>query len=439
MKQKASFVIIIILTASILSYVSFMEKAMGVETIYIRANGSVEPSYAPIQRSGNVYTFTNNINSDVDGIIVERNFTILDGAGFTIQGNSIPSSRGIYLSGIINSTVRNVKVKAFESGILLDTYSAYNRIYGNTVEDNNYGINCWGYADNNTIIGNNITSNSQTGIWLAGSSNISVTENNIAGNGQYGISLESSPNCSVYHNNFNDNTNQVNIYDSPSIWDHGYPSGGNYWSDYSGSDIYSGPGQNLSGSDKIGDTKYVCDADNFDNYPFMKLFVNIAITELSSSKYFVGEGYKVYISVTVQNQGWNAQTTNLVVRLNATVLGNITNLALPQRTQMTLNFTWQTSPALRGIYTLSSTVDSVPNEPDTTDNNRTYGRTVKVTIVGDVNGDNTVDIFDAIIVSSAFGSVPSSANWNGNADINSDSIVDIFDAILLANNFGKKA
>jgi hypothetical protein len=142
--------------------------------------------------------------------------------------------------------------------------------------------------------------------------------------------------------------------------------------------------------------------------------------------------------VTVQNQGWGVQTTNLVVRLNTTILGNVTNLILPPVSQMTLIFTWQTSPALRGSYALDSLLNSVPNEPDTTDNNRTYARTIRVTVVGDVNADGVVDIFDAITLANAFASVPASQNWNGNADINGDNYIDIFDAILLSTNFNKK-
>jgi hypothetical protein len=45
-----------------------------------------------------------------------------------------------------------------------------------------------------------------------------------------------------------------------NVWDDGYPSGGNYWSDYSGIDV---------NGDKIGDTPYVIDVDNQDNYPLM--------------------------------------------------------------------------------------------------------------------------------------------------------------------------
>jgi hypothetical protein len=55
----------------------------------------------------------------------------------------------------------------------------------------------------------------------------------------------------------------------PTMWDDGYPSGGNYWSDYRGVDLYSGPYQNETGSDGIGDTPYVIDENNVDHYPLM--------------------------------------------------------------------------------------------------------------------------------------------------------------------------
>jgi parallel beta-helix repeat protein len=283
-----------------------------------------------------------------------------------------------------------------------------------------------------------MTSNSLTGIWIVGSSNNSVTENKLAENRQYGISLESSSNASIYHNNFIHNTNQVSTYDSTGTWDDNYPSGGNYWSDYNGTDSLKGPEQNQLGSDAIGDTPYTCDQTNVDNYPLMNPWINLAITDVSSSKSVVGEGYKVYINVTVQNQGWNTQTTQLTVYANTTILGTVTNLTLAERSQVILNFTWQTSPALKGNCIIDSTIDPVPYEPDTTDNNRAYGQIVKVTIVGDVNGDGVVDIYDAIKLANAFASAPNSPIWNGNADINSDNSVDIFDAILLSANYDQR-
>jgi len=48
------------------------------------------------------------------------------------------------------------------------------------------------------------------------------------------------------------------------VWDDGYPSGGNYWSDYNGTD---------ANHDGIGDTPYVIDANNADNYPLMTPYI----------------------------------------------------------------------------------------------------------------------------------------------------------------------
>jgi hypothetical protein len=65
------------------------------------------------------------------------------------------------------------------------------------------------------------------------------------------------------------------------------------------------------------------------------------------------------------------------------------------------------------------------------------GGTVYVGIPGDINGDGTVDIYDAIMLSGAFGSSPGSASWNPNADVNGDGIIDIYDAIIIAGHFGQ--
>jgi hypothetical protein len=53
--------------------------------------------------------------------------------------------------------------------------------------------------------------------------------------------------------------------------------------------------------------------------------------------------------------------------------------------------------------------------------------------------DFTVAIYDALLLSGAYNSRPSSSNWNPNADINGDNAVDIYDAIILAGNYGKTA
>ena len=57
-------------------------------------------------------------------------------------------------------------------------------------------------------------------------------------------------------------------------------------------------------------------------------------------------------------------------------------------------------------------------------------------LVGDLNDDGVVDIFDVVILALAFGSKPGDPNWNPDADLNDDGVVDIFDVVILINNFG---
>jgi hypothetical protein len=56
--------------------------------------------------------------------------------------------------------------------------------------------------------------------------------------------------------------------------------------------------------------------------------------------------------------------------------------------------------------------------------------------MGDINGDGVVDIYDAILLANAYGSVPGNPRWNPKADLNGDNVVDIYDAIILAKHYG---
>lgn len=58
-------------------------------------------------------------------------------------------------------------------------------------------------------------------------------------------------------------------------------------------------------------------------------------------------------------------------------------------------------------------------------------------IPGDLDYNGVVDIYDGILLATAFEATPCKPDWNANADINDDSAIDIFDAIILANHFGQ--
>jgi nitrous oxidase accessory protein NosD len=92
-----------------------------------------------------------------------------------------------------------------------------------------------------------------------------------------------SDNTTVFHNNFINNTIHAAFYGNSytNVWDDGYPSGGNYWSNYKGTDSHNGLYQNITGIDGIGDTPYVIDANNQDHYPLMNRFVSKSLVYTS--------------------------------------------------------------------------------------------------------------------------------------------------------------
>jgi hypothetical protein len=87
----------------------------------------------------------------------------------------------------------------------------------------------------------------------------------------WGLETDTSIGNRIYNNNFINNTPQV-LFDNvgyTNAWDAGYPEGGNYWSDYNGTDANSGPNQNETGGDGIGDSPRSLNDSNEDRYPLM--------------------------------------------------------------------------------------------------------------------------------------------------------------------------
>lgn len=61
-------------------------------------------------------------------------------------------------------------------------------------------------------------------------------------------------------------------------------------------------------------------------------------------------------------------------------------------------------------------------------------------LLGDINDDGVVDIYDVVTVAIAFGSKPGDANWNPEADIVEPfGEIDVYDVVTVATEFGKTA
>ena len=221
---------------------------------------------------------------------------VINSTGVTIRDLSVENEgQGILLQSTNRSSIQNVTIASSYFGIYLGN-SQYNSIIENRLKDNEIAIRTESNSNFNSIARNEITNNFR-GVFLGSYAN-NVTENKIDHN-QYGIYLTSiasrnniignnvtqnehaiyffaSSENLVFHNNFLNNQGQVGIWGEGAtyhnLWNGTYPIGGNYWSDYNGNDTHTGELQNLFGSDGIGDTPYVIDRLNSDNFPLMHIY-----------------------------------------------------------------------------------------------------------------------------------------------------------------------
>ena len=226
-----------------------------------------------------------------DYTIIEHNTICLNGVGIEfrngnyyneINENNISSNDGY---GIFFSDegwmFRNLENKIYKNNICKNKRAgiyAYNMnaepdekllISCNVINDNGEeGIFIYDYQ-NFTISGNHIQKH-EIGIKVEYGQNHQITFNNISDN-DIGIKISTNLNI-IYHNNFINN-GQNAFDEGNNQWDNGYPSGGNFWSDYNGRDNYQGPNQDIQGSDGIGDVPYdVPEGTNQDKYPLMELW-----------------------------------------------------------------------------------------------------------------------------------------------------------------------
>lgn len=338
------------------------------KTIYIRADGSIDPPNAPIISSDNVtYTLVDDIAAGTGSrldpgalmMAIERNNVVFDGNGRGLQSlyHWGAFDGGLHIHDIENVTIKNLTISNLghygpENGMRLinasgvtildctiSTYSTaslalvssnYNTInrcsLGTTLlalenSSNNLITGCSGIISM-TSSSNNIISHNKISLGIYDCANNTVSENdriesisvsassnntfrdNVSVDGTYvhtsannlflnntfasgtchfynssdnticgnyingSLIIETSACNRLYHNNFS-YTSSVIIsgVSFNNTWDNGYPSGGNIWASYNGTDEYRGPFQNETGSDGIGDASRFVDANNVDHYP----------------------------------------------------------------------------------------------------------------------------------------------------------------------------
>ena len=194
------------------------------------------------------------------------------GVEIAVVGNSFENNAmdAINIAYTLDLTIAQNDVLSNYQGInLISNY--YTTIESNNVTNSQFDGIVYQSGSYAVIIANNASGNGWRGVYVGGSDNVNVIGNNLSGN-RFGVTMNYANWCNVYHNNFWQNTEYQadEANDCIVSWDNGYPSGGNYWSDYTGLDQYSGPAQDLAGPDGIGDLPRELPYDvNEDRYPLM--------------------------------------------------------------------------------------------------------------------------------------------------------------------------
>ncbi|MCI4346124.1 MAG: right-handed parallel beta-helix repeat-containing protein [Thermoplasmata archaeon] len=222
----------------------------------IRSNTAYQAGFAVLV--GDVTNLTvadNKGGNDLGGIEVDSSQNVL------LLNNSFSTSvaEGFELIGVVNVTLDgNTAASSGGDGIAL--WSAT----GATLR-------------NNTLVGDKV------GLRLENSSAVTV-EANVLGNCTVSFRLNTVVNATFFHNNFELNANWTLIGNTSGLrWESGYPIGGNFWSNATGTDAKSGPGQNVQGADGILDQPFPVRGFGADRYP-------LAVPWASPSVQFLAQG-----------------------------------------------------------------------------------------------------------------------------------------------------
>jgi parallel beta-helix repeat protein len=394
--------------------------------------------YAGIRLAGanHCNIFQNNIKANNEGIEV-----ILPSSNNNVSGNNITANGGgiaVEWSTDNNSIVGN-NIAANSVGVFL-AYANNNSIAGNNITNNAAtGVSLGSYSYHNSVSGNKITDN-EIGIAVGSyTDNNSVVENSLVNN-SFGVRIY--PICSgnlFYYNSFIGNTQQGNSsWGSSNVWDGGHPSGGNYWSDYNGTDSNSGTHQNETNSDGLGDVPYVIDENNTDRYPLMKPYAGPHDVGLlvSVSKTVVAQGFNITVrtDMKIVNYGMQEETCNFTFDIIGTF--NEQTITLASRNSTNLSFAWNTTDFALGDHVIMAYVAPVEGETDTSDN--AFSCVVCIGVPGDVDGNHIVDMADVYYIADCFGARRGhETNYVSNYDIDDNGISNMLDLYIAATHFGE--
>jgi hypothetical protein len=299
------------------------------------------------------------------------------------------------------------------------------QLLGCNVTNNNIGVFAYNGA---WIRKSRISYNNGTGVEA---SSVIIQNSSVRGNLQNGVVTYTSG--TIHFSNLVDNSPYDVFY------------GGAYGTEVNATDNCWGTTNSTEIAEQIfdyyddfnyGKVLYEPFADS--EFPILPVLHDLVLGNFTVIPRILNEYNNANLTLFVINDGDFEEQWNLTIKVGSHPIINATgNLGMDQNTTHGYDWHWDihAGEVPPGNHTLIALVAGVPDENDATDNTLTTW--IILTIAGDVNGDLTVDIYDAILLAGAYNSVPTSPNWNPNADINGDIIVDIYDAIILANHYNQ--
>lgn len=163
--------------------------------------------------------------------------------------------------------------------------------------------------------------------------------------------------------------------------------------------------------------------------------ISVAEVKLLLTQVYVGQ--MVNITATIWNEGKETETFNVTCYYDGFPIRTVSVLNLTSREQKILTFKWNTTNLIPcRNYTISVEAEPVAGETMLENNMKTI--LVKVNMMGDVNGDGSVNIVDIALIARIFGKRYGTPEYDRRCDLDLNNEINIVDIAMAARNFGKK-